>query len=87
MTAITETLVDWHDAHSLWVQNYRGANRLSAAASDIVFNHDWSACRDDDGNWFVERMHEEAKHLAYCISMVGEPCDHLDVLSDLFGRM
>lgn len=86
----TANIVDYHDAVSLLVHTYPTAQRLSAEASDLVFNHDWSNCRVDTAQgsmWDLKALNDEAEHVAYCISAIGEACDRLTVLSDLFGRM
>ena len=60
---------------------------MNAHASDIILNHDWSHCKDSDGEWMMEEMKVEAILLAGNLQGLGVDCTADEVLEELFDRI
>lgn len=69
--------------------DYESTCRVDGAVSDLFFNHDFTHCRDDEGEWNIPELEAEADSFLYLVRALRPDLNYTvsDLLGDFFGRM
>lgn len=61
---------------------------INGDVSDLFFNYDLSSCKDEDGNWMMHKLKQEAVEFLVIIeNLTGLDYDPDTLLDDFFARM